>query len=273
MRWAALLSLATAIALTPLAPALADPASDRPFGWEIHARPRTSAEPSLAVVRGEQHLPDISWADVYLPRSYDPAHPAPMAVLLHGSGDRGRTMIEAFADLAEQHGVILLAIDSEAYSWDIMVKGARLRNTTHIPKWGDDVGRIDQALARAFDLYAVDPKRIALIGFSDGAGYGLSLGANNADLFPTVIAFAPGLLTRVDGNGRGRVFIAHGEQDRTLPVGPSRDIFAPALKQLSFGVTLRLFQGRHEMPETIRAEAFAWWLRPDTPVDHHATAR
>lgn len=273
MRWAALLSLAAAIMLVPPAPALATPADDRSFGWKIHARPQTAPEPSAAIVRGEQPLAGVSWADVYLPHSYDPARPAPMAVLLHGSGDRGRTMIDAFADLAEQHGVILLAIDSEAYSWDIMVKGARLRNTTRIPGWGDDVGRIDSALARAFDLYAVDPRRIALVGFSDGAGYGLSLGANNADLFSTVIAFAPGLLTRIDGQARGRVFIAHGEQDRVLPAAPSRDIFAPALRQLGFGVTLRLFQGRHEMPENIRAEAFAWWLRPERPADNHASAR
>jgi len=273
MRWIGRLGLAVVIALAPLSPAFASTGGDRPFGWEIHARPHAPAAPDISDARGRQPLAGVSWADVYLPASYDPARPAPMAVLLHGSGDRGRTMIDAFADLAEEHGVILLAIDSDAYSWDIMVKGARLRNTTHVPKWGEDVARIDTAIARAFDVYAVDPRRVALVGFSDGAGYGLSLGVNNAELFSSVIAFAPGLLTRVDGVSRGRVFIAHGEQDRVLPVGPSRDIFAPALQQLGFGVTLRLFQGRHEMPEDIRAEAFAWWLRPEAPADHHAVAR
>lgn len=268
MRWVSLIGLAVA-AFFAASPVHADTGPS----WQITARPHAPDEAGAQTSPGRHELPDVSWADVYVPRGYDPARPAPLAVLLHGSGDRGRTMIDAFQDEADKHDALLLAIDSQAYSWDIMVKGAHLRNTTRVPDWGNDVDRIDAAIARMFDLYAIDPEHIALVGFSDGAGYGLSLGANNAELFSSVMVFAPGLLTRVDGQARGRVFIAHGEQDRVLPVAPSRDIFAPALRQLGFGVRLRLFQGRHEMPENVRTEAFDWWLRPAGPVDTHETAR
>lgn len=268
MRWVSLIGLAVAAVLAA-SPVHADSGAS----WQITARPHAPDEAGAKTTSGRHGLADVSWADVYVPKDYDPTQPAPLAVLLHGSGDRGRTMIDAFQDQADKHGALLLAIDSQSYSWDIMVKGAHLKNTTRVPDWGNDVDRIDDAIARMFELYAVDPKRIALVGFSDGAGYGLSLGANNAELFSSVMVFAPGLLTRVDGQARGRVFIAHGEQDRVLPVAPSRDIFAPALRQLGFGVSLRLFQGRHEMPEAVRAEAFNWWLRPEGSVDAHATAR
>jgi predicted esterase len=257
-----LLALALSVAIAAPA-ALANTAGERTFGWELFARPAADAARDFPATRpGEQSLPDIPWADVYIPRSYRPDKPAPMALLLHGSGDRGRTMIEEFSDLAELHGVILVAPDSQRYSWDIMVKGAELRNTTRIPSWGNDVDRIDKALARAFALYNVDPNRISLLGFSDGAGYGLSLGANNGKLFSAVMAFAPGLLTRIDGQARNRIFLAHGENDRTLPMEPTRDIFAPALQRLGYDVTLELFEGRHVMPHDVRAEAFAWWLHP-----------
>jgi predicted esterase len=259
------------IAALLTAPAWAD--DNRVHGWEIFASPVARATPPAAAAPGRDTLPDLPWAKVYVPRTYDPQRPAPIALLLHGSGDRGGTMIDAFASLAEKEGVILLAPDSQRYTWDIMVKAAGLKGATRVPNWGADVPRIDEALQAAFDRYAIDPKRIALIGFSDGAGYGLSLGANNARLFSSVIAFSPGLLMRVDGVGRGRVFIAHGDHDRVLPLAPSRDIFAPVLVGLGFNVTLRIFDGRHEMPDWLRAEAFDWWLHPHRHADAPATAR
>lgn len=254
----ACVAIVLAMAAAPVAGSENSPSAP---AWDLQAAPvARPAHLDPAPVAGMESLPGMDWAKLYVPRSYDPSKPAPMALLLHGSGDRGHTMIRAFQELADEKGVILLAPDSLDYSWDIMVAGARLRGVTRVPDWGPDVDRIDSALAMAFETYAIDPERIALIGFSDGAGYGLSLGANNADLFKTVIAFAPGLLMKVNGAGRGRVMLVHGERDDVLPLKPTRDIFAPALENLGFEVELRTFKGGHVMPEDKRAEAFDWWL-------------
>jgi poly(3-hydroxybutyrate) depolymerase len=40
----------------------------------------------------------------------------------------------------------------------------------------------------------VDPQRICVSGFSDGASYALSLGLANGDLFTHVAAFSPGFM-------------------------------------------------------------------------------
>ena len=254
----ACVAIALATAVLPVAGSENAPAAPV---WDLQARPGATTEHlDPSPVAGMESLPGMDWAKVYVPKSYDPAKPAPMALLLHGSGDRGHTMIRAFEQLAEDRGVILLAPDSLAYSWDIMVAGARLRGVTRVPDWGPDVDRIDGALAKAFATYAIDSERISLIGFSDGAGYGLSLGVNNADLFEAVVAFAPGLLMKVNAAERGRVMLVHGERDDVLPLKPTRDIFAPVLKDLGFDVELRTFKGGHVMPEDKRAEAFAWWL-------------
>lgn len=254
----ACVAIALAMGVAPIAGSENSPSAPV---WDLQAKPVAKpAHLDTAPVAGMESLPGMHWAKIYVPKSYDPAKRAPMALLLHGSGDRGHTMIRAFEALAEEKGVILLAPDSLAYSWDIMVAGARLRGVTRVPDWGPDVDRIDSALELAFETYAIDPERVALIGFSDGAGYGLSLGANNADLFKTVIAFAPGLLMKVNGADRGRVMLVHGERDDVLPLKPTRDIFAPALEGLGFDVELRTFKGGHVMPEDKRAEAFNWWL-------------
>lgn len=228
------------------------------------AKPATSPAPSPQTGErarsGVETLAGLSWAKVYVPEGYRKGQPAPLAVLLHGSGDRGLTMIEAFQPMADRYGVILLAPDSIEYSWDTMVEAAHLRGVTRVPKPGADRERIENALRRAVADYSVDAGRIALIGFSDGAGYGLSLGANNAGIFHDVIAFAPGLLTKVEGKARGRVMLVHGTKDTVLPVEPTRDVFAPALKDLGFDVRLELFDGRHEMPRALREDAFDWWL-------------
>ena len=39
----------------------------------------------------------------------------------------------------------------------------------------------------------IDPSRIAMAGFSDGASYSLSVGLANGDLFSAVFGFSPGL--------------------------------------------------------------------------------
>lgn len=256
-----MLAIAAPAAFAP--DALANASSQRTYGWELFARqPVRTPAGFAAAAPGEYDPPRRPWARVYIPKSNRPGKPAPLALLLHGSGDRGTTMVSEFAELAELHGVIIIAPNSQCYSWDIMVKAAKLRNTTPIPSWGNDVDRIDKALARAFALYTFDARNVSLIGFSDGAGYGLSLGANNGKLFSAVMAFAAGLLTRIDGSDRNRIFLAHRDNDRTLPMEPTRDIFFPALEQLGYDVRLELFDGRHIMPHDVRAEAFAWWLHP-----------
>ncbi len=263
-RWAALGLVGLGLLMSPLA--LAVTGQDRQYGWELYARPNTVGQnqPDQNPETGLDNLEGLPWAKVYVPKGYNPEKPAPLALLLHGSGDNGRKMIDLFKSLAEERGVILVAPHSTDYSWDIMVRGAHLRDTTSIPPWGPDVGRIDKALDRAFDQFAIAADKVALIGFSDGAGYGLSLGTNNADLFNAVVAFAPGLLTRIDGKERTRVFLAHGEQDQVLPPGVTRNIFAPALVGEGFDVTLRMFQGRHVVPKNLRREAFDWWLNAES---------
>jgi phospholipase/carboxylesterase len=53
---------------------------------------------------------------------------------------------------------------------------------------------IDHSLQYVFDRYTVDPARLGIAEFSDGASYALSLGLPSGDLFSHIIAFSPGFM-------------------------------------------------------------------------------
>src|SRR5690606_37070149 len=151
------------------------------------------------------------------------AKPAPLLVLLHGAGGTARRAWTAYATMAEPRGIIVLAIDSRWPTWDVIHD-----------RWGADVRFIDRALAWVFSRYRIDPTKLALGGFSDGATYALSLGAANGDLFTHLVAFAPGSIRPVAPHGKPRIFISHGARDAILPAEISRRGIVPTLRRAGY---------------------------------------
>ena len=97
----------------------------------------------------------------------------------------------SYAPYADKGRFIILAPESPGQSW-----GTGPKN------WGYNYLAINRALQDAFARCAIDPSRIALGGFSDGASYALSLGLANGDVFSYVIAFSPGYIVRAQARGR-----------------------------------------------------------------------
>jgi len=170
-------------------------------------------------------------------------------VLLHGAGGSAADWRGVFESAADR-GMVVLAVDSRGNTWDRV--------------WGDfgpDVLFLDAALKRVFDLCAVDPSRIALAGFSDGASYALSLGVGNGDLFTHLIAFSPGFLNSGESLvGRPRVFLSHGSNDGILSVSTSRDAIVPLLRGAGYEVRYEEFAGGHTVPKAVFDLAMAWFL-------------
>ncbi|ASG20726.1 alpha/beta hydrolase [Nitrospirillum viridazoti] len=203
---------------------------------------------------------------VLIPGSYRPGQPLPLLVMLHGASQRGADMVARLAPVAEARGVIIAAPDSGDYTWDMLAARKHEADERWGPRYGTDPARIDAFLAQVFARYAVDPTRVALAGFSDGATYALSLGPENLDLFTTLIAFSPGriapLHTQGDppGVGQARVFISHGKADRVLPLEETARTTAPAFKRRGFLVEVRVFDGGHVLPPEVIERALDWWL-------------
>ena len=216
-----------------------------PSDGRLSARPRADVRSS---VRGERSLGLDARRDAILHvPSVSSADPLPLLLLLHGAGGGGESVLRHLGAAALDAGAAVLAPDSRSSTWDA------IRGT-----FGPDVAFLDRALARTFETVAVDPARVAIGGFSDGASYALSLGLINGDLFPHVVAFSPGFLVQGERRGRPRVFISHGGSDEVLPIDRTSLLIVPGLRERGYDVTFREFDGGHDVPLTIAREGVAW---------------
>jgi phospholipase/carboxylesterase len=215
----------------------------------LTARPRVDAD-APATVPGLRALGVARTDDalLYVPAGYRPDRPAPLAVMLHGAGgtaEHGLSLLEAHADAA---GIVLLAPPSRRQTWDVIM--GRL---------GPDVAFVDAALEAAFERCAVDPRRVAIGGFSDGASYALTLGLTNGDLFTHVIAFSPGFMAPAEQVGAPRCYVSHGTRDAVLPIDPCSQRLVPALRRAGYDVRYLEFDGPHTVPADVADEAVAWF--------------
>ena len=189
-------------------------------------------------------------AYLYVPSTYRAQRPAPLVVLLHGAGEDARDGLALLRAQADGAGLILLAPSSREYTWDVIASR----------RYGPDVTAIDRALEWALSRYAVDPSRVALGGYSDGASYALTLGIANGDLFTHVLAFSPGFLAPTGREGSPRVFVSHGTRDGWLPIDRCSRVIVPRLGRAGYEVRYREFEGGHVVPPEIALEAVGWFV-------------
>jgi predicted esterase len=218
----------------------------------LHARPPSAAivPERQGVTPGLHKLPLQVQRDSYIfaPKSYSAAHPGALVLLLHGAGGHAHDGLRVLLHLAEQEGLILAAPASHEATWDI-IAGRR---------YGRDLALVDEVLDHVLRHYAVDSRRLAVGGFSDGASYALSLGLNNGDLFSHVLAFSPGFVGPGTRRGRPRVFISHGTRDRILPIDPCSRSIVRELRAQGYALDYREFEGEHVIPPEIAAAAVDW---------------
>ena len=184
---------------------------------------------------------------LYVPPAYRTERPTPLALLLHGAGEDARDGLALLREQADAAGLILLALASRGPTWDFVMGG-----------YGPDVAAIDGALERTFSRYAVDPARMGVGGYSDGASYALSLGITNGDLFTHVLAFSPGFMVPAGQVGSPLIFVSHGTRDGWLPIERCSRRIVPQLKRAGYDVTYREFEGEHVVPPEIGREAADW---------------
>jgi predicted esterase len=212
-----------------------------PNDGRLNARPRTDVK---TAVTGEVKLGLNRERDAVLqiPQSAVKS-PLPLLVMLHGATQSAEDMFWYLGSTPEEAGVVVLAPNSRGTTWDA------IRNT-----FADDVNDLNRALERTFEKVAIDPARVALGGFSDGATYAISLGLINGDLFNSVIAFSPGFVIDGEGHGKPRFFISHGTHDHILPIDRCGRRIAAGLKARGFEVNFREFDGDHEIPADVARE-------------------
>ena len=219
------------------------------------SNPRLSARPGSPTVTPTLGLSELGLEPdrdglLYVPLDHSWDTPAPLFVALHGAGGSASNWA-SYPDRAESRGMVFLAPESRAPTWDLSSGG----------EFGPDVEFLDRALQHTFERCRIDPTHVALGGFSDGASYTLSLGVSNGDLFSHLVAYSPGYFRPAPPLiGKPPIYISHGTEDSVLPVFNTRESIVPNLRDAEYDVTYLEFEGDHEVPPEISESALDWFL-------------
>jgi len=170
---------------------------------------------------------------LYVPSTIKPGSPAPLIVMLHGSGRVGMSLVEKWKDLAKKEGFIIAGPDS----LDTRVWG--------MPQDGPDFLRdlVEELKAK----YPINPRRVYLFGHSGGAIFALEMSLMESQYFAATAVHA-GALARDDADlmdsakRKIPIFIQVGDSDQSFPlkvVRATRD----ALNAKGFAVELTEIPG------------------------------
>jgi phospholipase/carboxylesterase len=182
-----------------------------------------------------------------------------LVIALHGAGGTAREGLDILLPQAGRLGFVLVAPQSAGSTWGAITRGD-----------DRDTPALDRALQDVFARHPVDPERVGVAGFSDGASYALTLGLANGDVLRRIVAFSPGFERASRRQGRPAVFVTHGVHDHVLPIDRTSRRVVPPLRDDGHPVTYREFDGGHAMPPALVDEAADWLMRPagaigDTP--------
>lgn len=180
------------------------------------------------------HSQSIPYA-LFVPTGYDRTKPAPLVVLLHGLYSNPWQVIhyQGITEEAERRGYIVAApsgyneggwYGSRGPGKDF---GLKLSPPPHSP---DNLGELSEqdvlnVLALVRKDYAVDPKRIYLMGHSMGGGGALYLGMKHKGLWAALAPLAPAIYSPPAGLADIRatpIIVAQGDQDLLVKVENTR---------------------------------------------------
>ncbi len=197
------------------------------------------------------------------PRSRAEAYPT--LVLLHGRGDSAAG-IAPLAYEFERDDLLVLSVQAPlelggvmagGYEWYRLREPRRLDEAT-LRSSLDALGEFLDAVTAA---YPIDPERLVLLGFSQGAVMSLGAQALRPDGVAGVIALSGYFPIEVEadaGNLVGRpAFVAHGVYDDIIPVEAGRRT-RDLLERHGVDVTYREYPMAHQVSAEEMADARAW---------------
>ncbi len=208
-------------------------------------------------------------AALFTPDELEPGRRYPLLAVLHGAGRQDEQLMKAYRDEAERRQALILIPRSFHMTWDLITaatQGAAASGAGNAPSSRPDLDFLEYAYDLIFRRYRVDAERLALIGYSDGASYALSVGLSNPHLFRAVMGWAAGFVAIENeaaepGVPRPAVLIEYGTHDELFPF---EQVAVPMREQLEAhgcAVTFRVDEGgRHWPSSEFQDEALDWFF-------------
>jgi len=191
--------------------------------------------------------------------------PMPMAVLIHGRGDRARIPGGPFWGLGAPLRVIVPQAPDplgEGFEWLPVRVGQNLvdRLTTSMLQRAGQIARMLHELTVTLPTVG----KPMVVGFSQGGLLTFTLAVQHSDIvqaaFPLAAWLPPALVPAYKRTDVGypRIRGMHGTSDTVISVGPTEEVYA-LLDEREFDAELVLFDGvAHEMSEEMNAQLHAW---------------
>ena len=218
-----------------------------------HKTPEPRDEPSptghVFVERGD------SRAVLLTPAEIDPAKRYPLITVLHGAGRQDEMLVKACRDQPEARDALFLVPRSLLPTWDLIASAER-----------PDLDFLEYAYDLIYRRYPVDPDRQALLGYSDGASYALSVGLSNPRIFRAVMGWAAGFIALApdfdpDAAPKPAVLLEYGTHDELFPFDRVALPMRENLRRAGYTVEFRVDQGGKHWPSAdFLPEALDWFF-------------
>jgi predicted esterase len=214
-------------------------------------------EPPMGFVRLEHGR---SSAMLLTPDELEPGRLYPLFTVLHGAGRQDEALAKGYRDEPNRRQAFFLIPRSVEPTWDLIASEGR-----------PDLDFLEYAYDLIYRRFPIDPLQQVLIGYSDGASYGMSVGLCNSTMFSALIAWAAGFIVLDPPTAEAfevavpepkpRIYLEYGTHDelfdfQTVAI-PNRD----RLRQAGFDVTFSVDEGgRHWPSGSFHSEALDWYF-------------
>ena len=196
-----------------------------------------------------------SRAVLLTPSEIDPDRRYPLVTVLHGAGRQDEMLVKAVRDEPDRRGAFFLVPRSLLPTWDLIASSER-----------PDLDFLEFAYDLIYRRYPIDPARQALLGYSDGASYALSVGLSNPTLFRAVMAWAAGFIALEPSFDPGaarkpQVLLEYGTHDQLFPFEHVALPMRANLERAGYTVEWRVDQGGKHWPSPdFLPEALDWFF-------------
>ena len=204
---------------------------------------------------------------LFVPGSVSAAAPAPLLVVLHGSGRNGMSLVEKWKELAAAEGFIVAGPDaSDAAGW-------------RTPEDGPELIRdlVEELRAK----YPVNPRRVYLFGHSAGAVFAINLSMMESGYFAAAAVHAGSWREDKEfslveyAKRRTPLAVFVGDRDQFFPLSSVRATEA-ALKGRGFTVEVTVMKDHdhwyYDLAPEINRNAWAFLKRYELSEDPRYTA-
>lgn len=189
-------------------------------GGDGGSGPSFSADPPLVLAE------DTRPASVTVPSDYDPEVTYPLLISLHGAGVNGRVQAGFFRliSVVDQQQFVLVYPDGINSVWN--ATDACCDPTQSV----DDVGYISSLIEEALATYNTDPRRVYLMGHSNGAFLSFRMACERSDLITGIVALAGATFENPEDCTPSELpvsaLVVHGTDDPTV-LFDGGDLLAP----------------------------------------------